>query len=477
MKTLKTINNFFDLLITSTQFKSKKTESKRLLLLDRCNWLITSIVNVNLYRNQNIQEYVNLHSGYLKRYLTNRNYKDIERCLIGLGIIIINETYSTDRFTKSFRLTDKAIELGIKETYIQTEKFKLQYERINKQRIEKVQENPLLKKITINTAKLKVVELQEFITEAYYNPLDYIEKQEYDNMSDKELMLFFEKLELKLSKDKNYLFKKKRYEDYYNGFKNLNDTNNPKKLLEINVNYLPTIANSGRVYHTFASMPKQVRKCLRTKSNELLWEVDMSSAQPTIIFLEWLNYAKSNWVEKFENEYNLCLELILKGEIYKYILENSDYFRSIQNYKKLKQEILTVINAENKPTPGNLSLQKLFPNVFNWINQIKLRKGYKEVSLIGQRTEAKIFVETYKKIPDNKFALIIHDCILVTKKDLKYVINLLENRIRNLYPDVIKPDHKLNKLFKKDLVSIPDEELMENKINKFFQKLKKIDNS
>ena len=49
-------------------------------------------------------------------------------------------------------------------------------------------------------------------------------------------------------------------------------------------------------------MPRQVRKCLRTKKNELIWEVDMSSAQPSIIFLEWLKWTKKNYNNKFKEE-------------------------------------------------------------------------------------------------------------------------------------------------------------------------------
>lgn len=470
MKTLYTINGFFQLLTTSSQYKQQSTEAKKLLLLDRCNWFITAIVSLNLNRNQPIEEYVNLHSSHLKRYLTTRNYKDIENCLFGLGIIQINDTYSTHRFSKSFRLTNKAIELRIEDTYIHTEKFKQQYERINKKRIDEVMKNPLLKKIAVNTSNLKVVEIQSFIIDAYYDPLDYIEKDKFDALTDNELEIFLDELDSKLSQDKDYLFKKKRYEDYYDGFESLNDIDDPKKLLEIYVNYIPSIAPSGRVYHTFASMPKQVRKCLRTKSNELIWEVDMSSAQPSIIFLEWLKYAQSNWNDKFKNEYDLCLKLLLSGGIYKYVEDNSDYFGQIQDYTTLKKEILTVINAENKPTKGNIALQKLFPNVFKWINNIKAKKGYKRVSHIGQSAEANIFVQVYKEIPNDKFALIIHDCILTIEEDVKFIKNLLINRVRDLYPNVIQPSHNLDKLFKEELVSIPDDELMENKLLKLYPK-------
>ena len=466
MKTIYTINGFSELLTKSSQYKKQLTEGKKLLLLDRCNWLITRIISINLHNNEPIENYVNLHSNHLKRFLTNRNYKDIQDCLYGLGIIQKNDTYSTHRFSKSFKLTVKAIDLGIIETTILTDKFNRQYERINDQLIKKTLSNPLLKKIAINTAKLKVVERESFLPEAYYDPMDYIEKDKFEAMSDEECERFLYELELKFSQDKDYLFKVMRYTEYYRGFKSLNSINDPLQVLNLYVNYIPSIANTGRVYHTFASMPRQVRKCLRTKSNELIWEVDMSSAQPSIIFLEWLKWAKNNYSNKFKDEYELCLKLLLDGGIYKYIESNSEYFNGL-SYEKLKKSILSAINAENKPTQSNEELSRLFPNVMIWVNAIKKKSGYKEVSFLGQSAEANIFVEVYKSIPDDEFALIIHDCILTTKKNTKTVKSHLENRVRKMYPEVILPVHSLDNLFKEDLVSIPDEELMENKLNKF----------
>jgi len=88
------------------------------------------------------------------------------------------------------------------------------------------------------------------------------------------------------------------------------------------------------------------------------------------IFLEWLNYAKKNYNSSLKSEYDLCLKLLLDGGIYKYIEESSDFFKGLE-YKKLKQSILAVINAENKPTKQNKELSRLFPNVMLWVNAIK----------------------------------------------------------------------------------------------------------
>ena len=83
-----TINGFADLLVSSTQFKKLKTREKKLLLLDRCNWYISSIVKQNIQEDKHYGSYVNLNSQLLKKYLGDRIYKDIQLCLVGLGIII-----------------------------------------------------------------------------------------------------------------------------------------------------------------------------------------------------------------------------------------------------------------------------------------------------------------------------------------------------------------------------------------------------
>ena len=140
-----------------------------------------------------------------------------------------------------------------------------------------------------------------------------------------------------------------RYNAYYNSFFALNEIIDPKKLFDSPVFYPPSIVVSGRIYHTIASMPKHIRESLRMKPNELIWEVDMCSAQPSIVFLEWLSFAKKNNQISMGGEYALCLKLLLKGGIYRYIQDNSTYFKELK-YKKLKMNVLSTINAKNKRT-------------------------------------------------------------------------------------------------------------------------------
>jgi hypothetical protein len=99
----------------------------------------------------------------------------------------------------------------------------------------------------------------------------------------------------------------------------------------------------------------------------------------------------------------------------------------------------------------------------NWINSIKAKEGYKKVSFTGHSREAEIFVEVYKNLPSERFALIIHDCILCLEEDTAQIKQLLIDRVRKLYSEVLAKDSSLNNLFKSKLVSISDEELLKNK--------------
>ena len=446
------IKGFPDLLTTSTQFNKLKTREKRLLLLDRCNWFISSIIKEHIKLDSPYGTYVNLHSQILKKYLGDRTYKDVQMCLIGLGIIIENPKYSTNKFSKSFSLTPKAIKLSTNETHIYSKKFNSKIKTLSKVNFREIYSHPILKKILNNTVKLLVVEEPLYYVEQIIPQPKYVETNEG---------------QIDISEQIN-IFKVDRYNAYYNSFYALNDITDPEILFNSSINYRPSIAKSGRIYHTIAYMPKLIRQSLRTKSNELIWEVDMTSAQPSIIFLEWLKWAKKNYTKNFKDEYELCLKLLLEGSIYKHIESNSEYFKGLE-YKKLKQNVLAVINAEDKPTKQNEELSRLFPNVMAWINTIKKNAGYKEVSFIGQNAEANIFVEVYKNLPDKEFALIIHDCILTTKKNIETVKTLLENRVRELYQDIITPQNKLDNLFKTELVSIPDEMLEKNQRDAYFK--------
>jgi hypothetical protein len=66
--------------------------------------------------------------------------------------------------------------------------------------------------------------------------------------------------------------------------------------------------------------------------------------------------------------------------------------------------------------------------------------------------------------------MVIHDCILTTKKDVLLVKNLFDSKVRKLFSGVILEHYNLDKLFKTSLVSIPDDMLEKTQRNAYFEK-------
>ena len=180
-----------------------------------------------------------------------------------------------------------------------------------------------------------------------------------------------------------------------------------------------------------------------------------SGGQPTLLMLEWL---KTGGLDSAEH--GLCLNLILKGELYHYIQNNSQYFKALE-YSTLKKEALQALYEPNTKSERNQALYSLFPLFMNWINKLK-RKDYRIASHIGQSLEAKIFVEVYRNLPDDIFALIIHDSILCLESQTSIIKQKLIDRTIELF-SFLKEASDLTALFKTSLVSIKNEELLKNK--------------
>ena len=306
---------------------------------------------------------------------------------------------------------------------------------------------PVLKKILNNTAKLIVVESEDY----YKEKITILTEQEMDNNIDPD-----EKI--RENKQRYY-----RYKAFYNEFKALNNVNSAREVYDSKICFKPSVAKSGRIYHTVASIPRYIRHSMRANENDLIWEVDMSAAQPSVLLLEWLktSYLKG-YSSTIEKEFNLCKKLIIDGDIYRYISDNSEYFKRLK-YSELKKETLSALYEEDLTSVKNIELLRLFPSFMSWLNSIKQKEGYKIASHIGQSIEANIFVNVFKQLPDDRFFLIIHDSILCTEGDKELVKEKLIGRTKELFSEIISKDENLDKLFKISIVSIKDEDLSNNK--------------
>ena len=442
-----TIRGFRGAIEESVEYLALADNEDRLEYLDKCNWVLSYIILTVKSRNKPLNYYVNISSESLTKFLGSRHYNDILKSLIGLDYIRRPPKYQSGKFSKSCFLTDKAINSDIITTEFFSDNFKKRIKKIKDKEYEECFKEPVLKKILNNTAKLIVVE-----TELYYKgKINILTEEEMDNDIDPE-----EKL--KENKQRYY-----RYKAFYNEFKALNNINSAREVYDSKICYKPSIVKSGRIYHTVASIPRYIRHSMRANENDLIWEVDMSAAQPSVLLLEWLktSYSK-DYGNTIEKEFNLCKKLIINGGVYKHISDNSEYFKPLK-YSELKKETLSALYEEDLTSVKNIELQKVFPSFMSWLNSIKQKEGFKIASHLGQSIEANIFVNVFKQLPDDRFFLIIHDSILCTEGDKELVKEKLIGRTKELFSEIISNDENLDKLFKITTVSIKDEDLSNNK--------------
>ena len=388
----------------------------------------------------------------IKKYSREGFYLLVLNTLKSLEIIDINDSYSKNRFSKSFRLTNFALESGLITDVVQSMQFKKRLNRIAESEYKEVVKNPLFEKILYNTAQLYLLDEQLFYIERILPDSKYEEVNGYLN---------------DISEPLNE-FRIKRYDDYYKGFKALNQTSRPIDVYKSPLCFSPSISEYGRVTHLGASIPKHIRTCMRTKKNEIIWEVDMSSAQLSLLILEWLKHIKESDLNVSDNqkgEIKLCLNLLNEGGFYEYI-KNQSPFCNRMEYSNLKLNILKLLNAKTTPSKLYYEVKRIFPFFMEFISKMKI-PNHKIVSHIAFKAESKIFLEEFMAIPKEIFALPIHDCILTTEK---YALKLKEgliNRTRAIYSNVIPRNYSLDGLFKVARVSLLDEETEVYQIKKW----------
>jgi hypothetical protein len=429
------------LLSKDVYYTSIVKQDNKDLFLDKCNWLISKILKVQLQYEKGINELVNIHSDTLKKYLGDRYYKSVISSLVAVKIISINETHSSGRFSYSYSISYFSDKEDIILVPVKTKRFRNKLINQSSENFKAISENYLLKKIINNTAKLHLINSRKNYLYDFKDDLKWDKNQPEDEYI---IVWYEDNVQLRLNK----------YDAYFDAFRELNKSIDAIDVCSLPVYFNPIISELGRVYHLATSVPRLIREGFLTKTNEEIWEVDMASAQPSILMLEWLKHLnlKNQLTEKEKDEAALCLKLVLGGEVYKYIKDNSSYLANL-NYAKMKKNILTSLNSKINSSQLSKEIKTLFPSFISWINSIKASKGHEAVSHLGQSSEANIFVEVYNDLPDNIFSLIIHDCILTTKENTPMVKTLLMNRVKELYKGVIEKETNLNKLFKVDIVS------------------------
>lgn len=445
------------LLQASGRLDSLSRRVDKFSFYDKCNWVITTIARKNFVINKSFDNYVEIHSARFKKVLGADYYPIILNTLIHIELIEVNNSYSTKRFTKSYRLTQLALEKGIVIDIMRNKQFESRVNCLVESDYKEVVKNPVFEKILYNTAQLQLLNEPYYYVQRLLPDTKYEEVNGYLNQ---------------ISEPYNE-FQMKRYDDFYKGFRALNNTSTPLEVYKSPLCFKPTLSEYGRVYHIAASIPKHIRTCMRTKDNELLWEVDMSSAQLSLLVMEWLKELKSNNVivnKEMKEEITLHLDLLNKGGFYQYIQDNSKVCSEME-YSLLKFSILKTLNQKTYPSKLFKELKRLFPHFIGFIVHKKV-PNHEEVSHIGMRAESSIFIDEYMALPKEIFALPIHDCILVKEKNVKMVKERLIKRTKAIYKGIIPDSLDLQGLFKIDRVSLLDEQTHDYQLEKWHEEIK-----
>ena len=429
-------------LISNTDLLSDLKGEMKLKIIEKHHYVIHLIIRSNLIR-KSFESYVNIPSKQLKGVL-GRDYISIIKNLEGLNIIDINSKYSAGKYSKSYKIGKDFLNKKIKVLSLKSRHMIKSLEKQIQSIKDEIKEDELLSKIDKHTQNLFLI---DEVTK-FEPPRDFVLTKRLEFPKNTKYYIDFGKY----VDNPNRLF---RYEQFRRGLLELNKKDISSHSLSIF--YSPTIASSGRIYHMVTSIPRKIRAGLRTKKMELIYEVDMASAQPSILILEWLKHlTKHN--SKISTEASKCLNLVINGGIYEYIKTNSKYYEGL-DYTELKKAVLTSLNRKDYKSQERDELIKLFPEFMKWVRRIKSKYDNKKLSFIGQSAEAAIFIGVFKELDSDIFALPIHDCIISTKKNIPLIKEMLISKTKNIYSTVLSDSTDLDKLFKISLVSIDNSSL------------------
>jgi hypothetical protein len=278
-------------------------------------------------------------------------------------------------------------------------------------------------------------------------------------------------------------------------------------------NFTYSLSDYGRTYHFCTSLPKLYRYKLRHISGLPITELDLISAQPLLIALAYQEFLihmfnkygyregdmlnisdlyriKSKTLEGFEGLIKLSKEdLILynknsvstfhyNDEICKEVPMSQVLIDCLSGkfYDVIQKHIAIMDDEELVAKYGDLSRDEIklkiiadafysnqwfktkefleivsnkYPDFVKYITYFKDCHGYKKLSQQGQSREANIFIDgVYSEIGD-KFAVSVHDSILVKSEEVDYFNRVLVGLMQKNHPfvnpelfeNVIKPTY------------------------------------
>jgi len=427
---LRSIRNLDKEIKETALYKEKRPTSKP-VLIDRCNYLLNSIISINRKKfKEKTGKYkpVPLNSRQLKEVL-GRNYLGIVNVLQELDIIEVNHSYlskatlkatnskrkkkiKVEVTSKTYSLTHKALDKGIIKVGVLSERMEGKINAYRKKTFKEYLNNPMHHKIINSTMQVNF------------------------NSENKEAIEATQQYEANTPKGQFY-------NETFTELEEINNYTTTSEYIDNTNYYYMQSQKVDRVYHYYTTIPKAYRQALRHKDDSKLGEIDLSNAQPLIIGLEYLNskttLTRSDKLLKEDllnaNFYKRIAEQALKNEDY----DIADLFTS--DYSKFKAMVLgeglyfNYIPDFKKIKKAEIYLLECYPNFILYLRNKKRLNGYKSVSHEAQRIEAKIFITgIFTDLKENDFALPVHDSLIVRKDEVKKYLKKLAENLTNQFP-------------------------------------------
>lgn len=166
-----------------------------------------------------------------------------------------------------------------------------------------------------------------------------------------------------------------------------------------------------RVHHNITQDYKELLH------KEGYYVIDSETSQPRLL---WLLMKKNNITDQ---SYNNIFENNI--DFYDYLVVNLN----LADRKEAKDLFMFWLNSSGYVP--NFKIHCLFPQASQYIKSLK-NKWYKDSASFLQREEAKIWIDDLLENIPTKFALTIHDSLIIKKKDLFTVLEYCKSK----YPEL-----------------------------------------
>jgi len=465
--------NGLDQTIRKHPICTKRTkEAHKKKIIDKSNVFIHFILekNKHIWEQKNKTESAPLHSTILKSQLGKPYYKEIINALIDLEIVAKPTGYKVGVHSKKYRLTDKALKTyEIIKAGVLCEKTAQKLNKYKNEMLKSYMLNPIHKNIIYSITDIKFIDFE--------NGEKHIDSIRFESEEAKRF-----------------------YVDSYNELKKFNKLETFQDYINSSFYYIQD-KKGNRVYNSLTNIPKQLRRRLRTNTDEQLTELDLTNAQPLIMFGTFLNSIKTQTAphkdikEEYRNEYinknkniinnikYICGSLSISTESFKSFGEsllNDTFYDNFRNKaielgftdidttsrNSVKKYVLKALycypNEElNNPEKVLGALSKGF---LKWIRNVKIElnklsqkdkyyySGNKLFSWMIQNKESDIFIRNFfTNLEKDIFAVPVHDAIICRVEDAEAIKLKIVQAFRQEF-EQFKEQTILNIIKQKDYV-------------------------